>query len=45
MIYGLRHPSIARTQSELNSVREQIKNELQRAANAAKADLDKANEA
>ncbi|WP_137136929.1 GumC family protein [Rhizobium sp. FKY42] len=45
MIYGLRHPSITRTQSELNSVREQIKNELQRATNAAQADLDKANEA
>ncbi|MDO1582787.1 GumC family protein [Rhizobium oryzicola] len=45
MVYGLRHPSIARTQSELNSVREQIKNELQRATNTARTELDRANQA
>jgi uncharacterized protein involved in exopolysaccharide biosynthesis len=45
MTYGDRHPSIGRLQSELTAAREQIRTELQRTTNAAKAELDKANEA
>lgn len=43
--YGRRHPSIVRLQSELVSAREQIRAELRRATDGAKAEKDRADEA
>ncbi|MGI2033132.1 GumC family protein [Rhizobium panacihumi] len=45
MVYGDRHPSIVRMQAELTAMGDQVRNELTRATNAAKSELDKANSA
>lgn len=42
MIYGARHPTIVRLRAELAAINDQIKAELDRSINAAKATLDKA---
>ncbi|TWF47412.1 GumC family protein [Neorhizobium alkalisoli] len=43
--YGDRHPSISKIRNELATAREQVRIELRRAINVAKAELDRANEA
>ncbi|MGK9051414.1 GumC family protein [Xaviernesmea oryzae] len=45
VVFGERHPSIVRLRAQLSSIREQVKVELERAASAAKSELDKANAA
>jgi len=44
-ILGQRHPSIVRLKARLSSIRQQIGVELERARNAAKSELEKANAA